>query len=179
MPGAKRSAAVLTAAAICAAGVAASVGTASNARSGLTVFTVASGAQFLNTADDRVRGAKNNPFDAATNKLRPKVSEKGDGPFPGDVAVFSFDLYSSPGLKKRAGTASYTCYFNYARRALCQGYYELARGTLVAAGPVDFNKSGFRMIVTGGTQKYLAARGQLTSSQAGTNAQRVDFELLG
>jgi hypothetical protein len=176
MPGAKRIATALIAAAICAAGSATSTGAASPR--GITIFTVASGAQFLNTADDRARGAKNNPFDAATNRLRPKVSETGNGPFPGDVAVFSFDLYTTAALKKRAGTAAYTCYFNYARRALCQGYYELARGTLVAAGPVDFNESGFRMVVTGGTRKYLAARGQLTSAQAGTNAQRVEFELL-
>jgi hypothetical protein len=170
--------AALAAAAICAVGPAASAGTASAGQSGLTVFTVASGAQFINTADDRARGAKNNPFDAATNKLMPKVSEKGDGPFPGDVAVFSFDLYTSSALKKRVGTAAYTCYFNYAKHALCQGYYELRNGTLTAAGPVDFNKSGFKMVVTGGTKKYLAVRGQLSSAQAGSNAQRVDFKLL-
>jgi len=143
----------------------------------LTVFTVASGAQFINTADDRARGAKNNPFDEATNKLRPKVHETGNGPFPGDVAVFTFDLYTSEALGKKAGTAAYTCYFNYARHALCQGYYQLGRSTVTAAGPVDFNKSGFMMIVTGGTEKYLAVRGQLTSSQASNNAQRVDFKL--
>ena len=178
MAGARRITAGLTVATLCAAGLAAGAGSATAARGGLTIYTVASGAQFLNTADDRARGAKNNPFDAATNRLMPKAKETGAGPFPGDVAVFSFDLYTNPPLKQRAGSASYTCYFNYARHALCRGYYELRGGTLTAAGPVDFNKSGFRMVVTGGTRKYLGARGQLTSAQAGTNSQRVDFELL-
>jgi len=144
----------------------------------LTIFTVASGVQFINTGDDRARGVKNNPFDETTNKLRPNVSETGNGPFAGDVAVFGFDLYTSRALKKGNGTASYTCFFNYARRALCQAYYELRGGTLTAAGPVDFNDTGFTLVITGGTKKYIAARGQVSSAQAGPKAQRVNFQLL-
>ena len=161
------------------AGVAASSGAAAAAPRALTIFTVASGVQFINTADDRARGVKNNPFDATTNRLRPNVSETGNGPFAGDVAVFGFDLYMTRALKKGNGTASYTCFFNYARRALCQAYYELRGGTLTAAGPVDFNDTGFTLVVTGGTKKYIAARGQVSSAQAGPKAQRVNFQLLG
>jgi hypothetical protein len=166
---------LIAATAVCAAGT----GSAAVSPHALRIFTVASGAAFINTADDRARGVKNNPFDASTNRLRPKLRETGNGPFPGDVAVFSFDLYTSQALKRPAGSASYTCYFNYGKRALCQAFYELRGGTLTAAGPVDFNKTGFRLVVTGGTKKYLAARGQVTSVQAARNAQRVDFELLG
>jgi len=172
-------AAVLSAAAaICAAGTATASGTAATAPHALTIFTVASGVQFINTGDDRARGVKNNPFDETTNKLRPNVSETGNGPFAGDVAVFGFDLYTSRALKKGNGTASYTCFFNYARRALCQAYYELRGGTLTAAGPVDFNDTGFTLVITGGTKKYIAARGQVSSAQAGPKAQRVNFQLL-
>ena len=178
MVAAKRMAVGLTATALCAAGVASTSGAAVAVQSKLTIFTVASGAAFINTADDRARGVKNNPFDAATNRLRPNVDETGDGPFAGDVAVFSFDLFKSPALKKSVGTASYTCYFNYLKHALCQAYYELRGGTLTAAGPVDFNRTGFKLVITGGTQKYLAARGQVTSVQAHADAQRVDFDLL-
>jgi hypothetical protein len=145
----------------------------------LTIFTVASDVQFINTADDRARGAINNPFDAATNNLRPKTSGTGDGPFPGDVVVFNFDLYPKLPVKKKIGSASYTCYFNYTRHALCQAYYELHGGTLTAAGPVDFNATSFKLVVTGGTNAYLAARGQVTSNKSQDNAQRVDFRLLG
>lgn len=174
-----RRAAALTVAAVCVAGIVASPGTAATAPRALTIFTVASGVQFINTGDDRARGVKNNPFDATTNKLRPKVSETGNGPFAGDVAVFGFDLYKTRALKEGNGTASYTCFFNYARRALCQAYYELRGGTLTAAGPVDFNDTGFTLVVTGGTKKYIAARGQVSSAQAGPKAQRVNFQLLG
>jgi hypothetical protein len=170
-------AAALTTALLCA-GAASAGATTSSARAGITVFTVATGVSFINTADDRARGAKNNPFDAATNRLRPKVKETGNGPFPGDVAVFSFDVFPSPTLRRSIGSASYTCYFNYAKHALCKAYYELDRGTLTAAGPVDFNKTGFRMVVTGGTKSYLGIRGQVSSVQAKENAQRVSFELL-
>jgi hypothetical protein len=168
----------MLAAALLGAATASPSAVAASARS-LTIFTVASGMDFINTADDRARGAKNNPFDAATNRLRPNLRETGNGPFAGDVAVFNFDLYASRALRKRIGSASYTCYFNYERHALCRAYYELRSGTLTAAGPVDFNKTGFRMVVTGGTRRYLAARGQLSSVQANANAQRVYFELLG
>ena len=137
--------------------------------------------QYINTADDRARGHVNNPFDAASNKLAPKVSDGGKGPFAGDVAVYAVNLYSSPTLKRSAGSAVYTCYFNYERHALCQAYYTLkAGGTLVASGPIDFNNSGFTIVVTGGTKKYLGVRGQAVVAAAPkTNAQRVDFELLG
>jgi hypothetical protein len=144
----------------------------------VSIFTVASGVQFINTADDRARGAANNPFDAATNKLRPKTTSTGNGPGPGDVVVFSFDLFAKRPYKKSIGSASYTCYFNYKRHALCQAYYELPTGTITAAGPVDFNTTSFTLVITGGTKHWLAARGQVSSKAAGTNAQRVTFQLL-
>jgi hypothetical protein len=143
------------------------------------VYTVATGVEFINTADDRARGAINNPFSAETNKLRPEVSEKGNGPFPGDVAVYSFDIYGSPKLHTPVGTASYTCYFNYERRALCIAYYELKGGsTLVASGPIDFNNGGFKMVLTGGTGKYIGSSGEVTAVPAARNAQRVDLVRL-
>ena len=151
---------------------------AAGAQRVVTVYTSSSGVQFINTADDRARGATNNPFDASTNKLQPKVNDVGNGPFPGDVVVFAFDLHPGATAAKTVGTASYTCFFNYARHALCQAYYELPGGSVTAAGLVDFKAKGFTLIVTGGTGKYLAARGQATSAQAAASRQRVDLELL-
>jgi hypothetical protein len=149
----------------------------------VTIYTVATGVQFINTADDRARGASNNPFNAATDKLRPSNGSGvgPGGPGPGDVAVYSFDVYSGSSLKRRAGTAAYTCYFNYGKKALCQAYYELEHrpGTILAAGPVSFDDSGFRLVVTGGTKAYLAAQGQVTSTSAAHNSQRVVVSLAG
>ena len=145
----------------------------------VTVYSIATGVQYINTADDRARGQVNNPLDSATNKLAPKSAGTGNGPFPGDVAVYALNLYSDPVLKRNAGSAVYTCYFGYARRALCQAYYVLnPAGTLVASGPIDFNTTGFTIVVTGGTKQYLGARGEVRVTAAAKNAQRVDFQLI-
>ncbi len=144
----------------------------------MTIFTVASDVQFINSADDRARGAVNNPFDPATNKLRPTLAGTGEGPFPGDIIVFNFDLYGKLPAHKKIGSAAYTCYFNYTQHALCQAYYQLGHGTLTAAGPVDFKAKTFKLVVTGGTNTYLAARGQVTSMKSTGSAERVDFRLL-
>jgi hypothetical protein len=159
--------------------IAAEPAPAAGATPTLTLYTVATGVQFINTADDRARGATNNPFNPETNKLRPRVSDTGSGPFPGDVAVYSFNVYGNATLKRSLGSASYTCYFNYTRHALCQAYYQLRGGTLTAAGPVDFNATSFKLVLTGGTKGYLSARGQVTSVKSLDNAQRVDFRMLG
>jgi hypothetical protein len=74
----------------------------------------------------------------------------------------------------------YTCYFNYDRHALCQAYYKLkAGGTLVASGPIDFNRSTFTIVVSGGTVRYLGVRGEARVRAAPGNAQKIDFELIG
>jgi hypothetical protein len=145
----------------------------------LLVYSVATGLQYINTADDRARGHVNNPLDSTANKLAPKKSG-GKGPFAGDVAVYALRLYGNSGLTKPAGTAVYTCYFNYDRHALCQAYYKLKTGgTLVASGPIDFNRSNFTIVVSGGTTKYLGARGEAKVVAASGNAQKIDFELIG
>jgi hypothetical protein len=146
----------------------------------LTVYSIATGVQYINTADDRARGQVNNPLDSVAKKLAPKSSGSGNGPFAGDVAVFALKLYSNPTLKRSAGSAVYTCYFNYHQNALCQTYYKFtAGGTLVASGPIDFKTSGFTIVVSGGTQKFLGARGQVSAAAAPKKAQRLDFELIG
>jgi hypothetical protein len=146
---------------------------------GLRIYSVATGLQYINTADDRARGHVNNPFDSTANKLAPKSSGL-NGPFAGDVAVYSLQLYGNAGLTQRAGTAVYTCYFNYDRHALCQAYYKLkGGGTLVASGPVDFKTTSFTIVVSGGTTSYLGARGEAKAVSAAGSAQRIDFELVG
>ena len=146
---------------------------------GLTVYSVATGLQYINTADDRARGHVNNPLDSTANKLAPK-SSGSKGPFAGDIAVYALRLYANSELTRPAGTAVYTCYFNYDRHALCQAYYKLkAGGTLVASGPIDFNRSSFTIVVSGGTTKYLGVRGEAKVVAAPGNAQKIDFQLIG
>ena len=156
-------------------------GTPVSARRSFTVYSVATGLQYINSADDSARGRVNNPLGSATNALAPRgASGGGDGPFAGDIAVYSVNLYTDTTLKRHAGSGVYTCYFNYDQHALCQAYYKpSAGGTLVASGPVDFRKSGFTIVITGGTNAYLGARGEVNVGAATKkNMQKVDFELL-
>jgi len=146
----------------------------------LTLYSVATGLQYINSADDSVRGKVNNPLDKTQNRLAPKNTGSGKGPYAGDIALYALKLYSTPTLKRPAGSAVYTCYFNYDLHALCKAYYKLTHGsTLVASGPIDFRKSGFTIVVTGGTTKYLGVRGEAKVVPAPRNAQRIDFELIG
>jgi hypothetical protein len=145
----------------------------------LTVYSVATGLQYINTADDRARGHVNNPLDSNARKLAPKSAGK-QGPFAGDIALYALKLYSDADLKHGAGTAVYTCFFNYDRHALCQAYYKLKVGsTLVASGPIDFKTSGFTIVLTGGTKAYLGVRGEVQVSTSPHGAQKVDFEFIG
>jgi hypothetical protein len=147
----------------------------------LTVYSVATGLQYINSADDSARGKVNNPLGSATNALAPKGSSgNGDGPFAGDIAIYSVNLFSDSTLKRHAGSGVYTCYFNYDQHALCQAYYQpKGGGTLVASGPVDFKTSGFTIVITGGTNTFLGARGEVNvGPSVKKNTQKVDFELI-
>jgi hypothetical protein len=167
---------VLASALVSGAG-ATSVGATANRA--FTVYSVATGVQYINTEDDRVRGRVNHPLDPAAAKLAPTGSEKGKGPFAGDVAIYALSLYSSAALKRAAGSAVYTCYFNYDQHAFCKAYFKLkAGGTLVASGPISFKDSKFTIVVTGGTNRYLGVRGELKAA-AGQSSSRIDFRLLG
>jgi hypothetical protein len=148
----------------------------------LAIYSSATAVQYLNNADDEARGLTNNPFSSGVNKLRPKLEWKGNGPFAGDVVIYSFNLFNDRSLKKKAGSATYTCYFNYKKMAFCNTYYSLKSGasTIVASGPIDFNTTGFSLPITGGTSRYVAARGELKETSVKTaNAQRLEFRLLG
>jgi hypothetical protein len=162
---------------VLASGAAALSGASSDRR--LTIYSVATGIQYINTADDRARGKVNNPLDSNANKLAPKSAGR-NGPFAGDVALYALRLYRDAAAKHPIGSAVYTCFFNYDRHALCQAYYKFkAGGTIVGSGPVDFKISSFTIVVSGGTTKYLGVRGQASASPSHGNAQRLDFELLG
>jgi hypothetical protein len=177
----------LVAAAVSVADAGTTTGSRVPATRVLTMYSVATGLQYINAADDSERGKVNNPLDSVTNKLAPKNSGGGDGPSAGDIAVYAVSLYNDVTLKRPAGSGVYTCYFNYRQHALCRAYYKTrAGGTLVASGPVDFNATGFTIVITGGTNKYLGARGEVivaavkkaVGAAKKKGAQRVDFELI-
>lgn len=155
-------------------------GSAGAAANKLILYAVPSTAQFMNHADDRLRGMSTNPFNVKTQALViiTKGNEKENGPFPGDDILYTFKLYGSPKLAKQIGSAMFTCYYHFAKRATCESYFELGGGVVLAAGPVAFNSKRFRLSVTGGTSDYLGVLGQVIATPAAGNSERLDLRLL-
>jgi hypothetical protein len=142
----------------------------------VTLYSVAEQEQFINHQDDRIRGAGKNPF-GNFRDIAPSTKTAA-GPFPGDVALFSFNLYADSSLKRRVGSAQFTCLYNFNKNAFCDATFQLtAGGTLVAGGSFNFNVSAFSLAVTGGDGPYLGVKGTLEEAPSANNAQRLVFSL--
>ncbi len=147
----------------------------------LTVYAIPTTVQFMNHADDRLRGMTTNPFAAAANAqvIAAGANEKKGGPFPGDDVLYSFQLYTKPTHGKRLGSAIFTCYYNFGKHALCDTYFDLGDGLILGSGSLALGHPRFVLSVTGGTRTYLGVGGQVTSIPAPQNAQRYDLQLIG
>jgi hypothetical protein len=145
----------------------------------LTVYAVPTTVQFMNHADDRLRGMSTNPFKLKAEAviINANGKEKGNGPFPGDDILYAFKLFADAKRTQPTGTAIFTCYYGFGKRATCDSYFDLAKGLLLASGQVRFGQSHFTLGVTGGTHAYLGALGQLNSVPAAQNAQRFDLQV--
>jgi hypothetical protein len=154
---------------------------ASGASGKLTVYAVPATVQFMNHADDRLRGMSTNPFNLKAEAviIGANGKEKGNGPFPGDDILYAFRLFADAKRTKPVGTAMFTCYYGFGKRATCESYFDLASGLLLASGQVRFGASHFTLGVTGGTRAYFGALGQLDSVPAAGNAQRFHLEFTG
>ena len=154
---------------------------ASRASQKLTVYAVPTTVQFMNHADDRLRGMATNPFNlkSETKILNANGKEKGIGPFPGDDILYAFKLFADAKRTKPIGTAMFTCYYEFAKRATCDSYFDLARGLVLASGQVLFGATHFTLGVTGGTHAYFGALGQVDSAPAAGVAQRFDLQVTG
>lgn len=155
--------------------------TASSASQKLTVYAVPTTVQFMNHADDRLRGMSTNPFSLKDEAviLGGNGKQKGNGPFPGDDILYGFKLYTDAKRSRPIGTAMFTCYYQFAKRATCESYFDLTRGLLLASGQVRFGATHFTLGVTGGTRAYFGALGQVDSVPAAGNAQRFDMQVTG
>jgi hypothetical protein len=145
----------------------------------LTVYAFPSTVQFMNHADDRLRGMSANPFDLKAQAVifNANGKEKGNGPFPGDDILYAFKLFSDANRTQPTGTAIFTCYYGFGKVATCDSYFDLTQGLLLASGQVPFGKTHFTLGVTGGTHAYLGALGQLNAAPAAKNAQRIDLQV--
>lgn len=141
----------------------------------ITLYSLATQEQFLDHNDDEARGWALNPFGLRDKKVQADENEDKGGPYPGDVALFSFNLYSDQGLKTPAGTAIYTCFYGFNRNAFCDAIYHLSGGTLVGAGSFGFDATTFALAITSGTSKYDTMTGDVESAPGGGRAQRLSF----
>ena len=91
--------------------------------------------------------------------------------------MFAFNIYSAPDLKKRVGSAIFTCNYGFKRHGFCDATYQLGDGTLIAAGVLDFDSKEFSLVVTGGTGKYGSVVGELAASPASRGSQRLAIAL--
>jgi hypothetical protein len=142
----------------------------------VTLYSVANGEQFLRYSDDRQRGYGNNPF-GNFKDTHATINRHKNGPLPGDIDEFAFNVYIGADLKQRVGTAKITCQYNFNLHAFCDATYQLQNGTLVGAGQIDFNTSSFAIAITGGTGAYQGLRGELNSAPAPHRAQRLTIAL--
>ena len=131
----------------------------------------------MNNADGRQRGKGPNPFGTYTD-LAPGTTPESKGPFPGDAADYSFNLYSNADLKTRVGTAIIVCQYNFARNAFCDESFQMTDGdTLLAAGAFNFDASVFTLAITGGFGKYNRVKGEVTTTPSVHHAEKLSFEL--
>ncbi len=143
---------------------------AATAGHSLTIYAVATNGQYANHADDRARGVLDNPFNADENK----PTGNGKATRAGDNALIALKLYSDPSFKKQIGSGTYSCTFTTGKVALCEADFELNDGAMTASGPTNFAATSFTLAVSGGTGKYLGARGQVSSALLG-KGHRLTF----
>jgi len=152
---------------------------AATPRSSFVVYGKAKRAQFFNHADDRARGDKLNSFNADTLQPPADANTGKKGTRAGDNALISLTLFSDRSLTQVVGSAIYSCTFNFAQEAVCDGQFDLGGGTIIALGPAKLDGSDI-LAVTGGTGRYAGAHGQVTSTSpsAKENLQIFRFDLV-
>jgi hypothetical protein len=139
------------------------------------LYSSPSNQTFIDNTDSLTRGALNNPF--GTHSSVSSISEATDGPFPGDEAVYSFNVYADKALTRQIGSALYTCEYTFGRNGFCDATFELSGGTVIGAGILNFSSKAFTLAVTGGDGKYSEMVGDLQTSASGNHAQRLRFTL--
>jgi len=167
--------ACLLAAALFAASTPASARAAAGQQT-FTIYSVATDEAFLSMSDDRARGKGNTPFGNFKDTTTP-TKQSGAGPFAGDIAMFSFDLYKDANLTTPAGSGVFTCQYNFNENAFCDVTYQLKGGTLLCAGAFNFNAKSFTLSIKGGTGTYRSKKGDIDALPAVNHTQRLNVVL--
>ena len=113
---------------------------------------------------------------AALVAVAATASGAGAKPQARTLTLYSFNLYSNPSLKKRAGSAIFTCQYNFDRNAFCDVSFTLRGGdALIASGAFNFAATRFSLAVTGGYGKYVATVGSVLGTPSAHHAQKLSF----
>ena len=152
--------------------------TAAAPRQSFVVYAKPKRAQFVNHADDRARGDKLKSFNAEALPTPPSANSGKKGTRAGDNALLTLTLYSDPQLTRAIGTATYSCTFNFAQEAICDGHFDVVGGTIIALGPARLDGSEITLAVTGGTGRYAGAHGQVTSTSSGAKKTTQVFHFV-
>ena len=91
--------------------------------------------------------------------------------------MYSFNVYADKALTRQIGSALYTCEYSFGRNGFCDATFQLAGGTVIGAGILNFSSQAFTLAVTGGVGKYAGMVGDLQTSASGNHAQRLLFTL--
>jgi hypothetical protein len=134
----------------------------------LVVYAVPDQRGFVNNADDRDRGKGNNPFgNYHVGVQLSSAVETKYGPFPGDVGLFTYKLYSDASHRSGVGSAVLICQYGFDLIGVCDASYQLKGGTLIGSGSFLAKAPGYSLEITGGVGGYLAMRGRVNSVRAG------------
>jgi len=131
---------------------------------------------YVANADDEERGAVSNPFGVHLSRAAAGLTAT-KGPYAGDEAVFSFNVYASSSLNTKVGSAVYTCQYYFDKNAFCDVSFQLKGGTLIGAGTLNFDAKKFGLAITGGYGKYGGATGDVQATPVGKTSQRLAFTL--
>jgi hypothetical protein len=145
----------------------------------LTVYSNPVHEAFVANADDELRGDVSNPFGTHISRAAAGLTnlDEKNGPFPGDEALYSFDLFKNANLEAKAGSAVYTCQYYFDKYAYCDVSFQLIGGSLIGAGAFSFASKSFALAITGGYGKYSGVTGDVNVSSSGTRGQRLVFAL--
>jgi hypothetical protein len=141
------------------------------------VYSVTKQEQFIDNGDDEARGWTANPFGLRDRSQEFAENEDKGGPYPGDSALFTFDLYTAPDLKTKAGSAVFTCFYYFGKDAFCDATYQLRGGTLFGGNAFGFDATTFAIAITSGTSKYLGMAGDVQQSPSGKQTERLSFTI--
>jgi hypothetical protein len=145
----------------------------------IVVYSLPTHEAFVANADDEIRGDVSNPFGTHISRAASGLGalDEKQGPFPGDEALFSFNVFKTGSLETNLGSAVFTCQYYFNKNAFCDVSFQMNGGTLMGAGAFNFSASTFALAITGGYGTYSGMTGDVSATPSGKFAQRLFFTL--